>query len=66
MSIYLERDEINYSVLIVFLGDLLLTQLCQLLTLSQMLKATAFFKGIKVLKDCWNNGVLSFKLPPCS
>lgn len=61
MSIYLERDEINCSVLIVFLVDLLLTQLCHLLILSQMLKATAFFKGIKVLKDCWNNGVLSFK-----
>lgn len=27
-----------------------------------ILKAAAFFKGIKVLKDYWNNGILSFKL----
>lgn len=34
-SIYLEKDEINCSVLTVYLGYLLLTQLCQLLILSQ-------------------------------
>lgn len=63
MFIYLERDDINCSVLTVYLGYLLLTQLCQLLILSQILEAAAFLKEIKVLKDYWNNGIL-FKLPP--